>query len=84
MPDLRGFGQSSKDVTPLHGATLLSDSGSIGSLRDRALSLLGYSLGGAVSFAFSVEEPERIERLVLVNTLPSFRPTTLRKNGRSS
>ena len=80
MPDLRGFGQSSKDVGPHCMEQLVSDLRALlEHLEIERFSLLGYSLGGVVSFAFSVEEPERIERLILVNTWPSFRPTTLRK-----
>jgi pimeloyl-ACP methyl ester carboxylesterase len=80
MPDLRGFGQSSKDVGPHSIEQFLSDLRALLThLEIERFSLLGYSLGGAVSFAFSVEEPTRVERLVLVNTWPSFQPTNLRK-----
>jgi len=80
MPDLRGFGQSSKDVPPFSVDQFVEDLRALlEHLEIQRFQLLGYSLGGAVSFAFSVEEPERVERLILVNTWPSFRPTTLRK-----
>lgn len=80
MPDLRGFGQSSKEVAPFSVDQYAEDLRALlQHLEIDRFSLLGYSLGGAVSFAFSVEQPERIERLILVNTWPSFRPTTFRK-----
>ena len=48
--------------------------------------LVGHSLGGAVASAFAAAEPERVERLVLVdaagfNLAPEDRPWLLRVGG---
>jgi pimeloyl-ACP methyl ester carboxylesterase len=80
MPDLRGFGDSSRDTGPFSAEQFAEDLDALLDHLDiERFCLLGYSLGGAVSFEFSVNQPDRIERLILVNTLPSFRPTTLKK-----
>jgi len=79
-PDLRGFGRSSRDVGPFSAEQFSEDLRALlDHLEIPCFALLGYSLGGAVSFQFAVDHPQRVERLILVNTLPSFRPTTLRK-----
>jgi len=80
MPDLRGFGDSSRDKGPFSIEQFAADlDGLLAHLEIERFSLLGYSLGGAASFEFSVGQPERIERLILVNTWPSFQVTTLKK-----
>jgi pimeloyl-ACP methyl ester carboxylesterase len=48
-------------------------------LKIRRFNLLGYSMGGAVALQMALEAPARIERLVLSNTLSSFRTDTLGK-----
>jgi pimeloyl-ACP methyl ester carboxylesterase len=80
MPDLRGFGESSRDAPPFSvpqfSADLLALLDHLGIDR---FSLLGYSLGGAVAFDVAVSHAQRIERMVLVNTWPSFQPDSFRK-----
>ena len=41
--------------------------------------VLGYSMGGAVAMQMALDRPGAIRRLVLSNTLPSFRTDTLAK-----
>ena len=80
MPDFRGFGDSSKDAPPFSVEQFSEDLGALlDHLKIQRFSMLGYSLGGAVAFDVSVSQPERIERLVLVNTWPSFRADTFKK-----
>ena len=78
-PDLRGFGRSQR-AEPLSIEQFASD---ILLILDEAgvrrFHLLGFSLGGAVALQIAAVAKERICRLVLVNTLPSFRPKNLRK-----
>jgi 3-oxoadipate enol-lactonase len=79
-PDLRGFGRSSRDQGPFSIEQFADDFRALlAHLKIDCFSLLGYSLGGAVAFEFAVNAPERVERLVLVNTWPSFRTTTWKK-----
>jgi pimeloyl-ACP methyl ester carboxylesterase len=79
-PDLRGFGQSSREQGPFSIEQFAEDFRALlAHLQIERFSLLGYSLGGAVAFEFAVNAPERVERLILVNTWPSFRTTTWKK-----
>lgn len=77
--DFRGFGGSSR-TGPYSVGQFAAD---IWSLLDRLkverFHLLGYSMGGAVAMQMTVERPDRINKLILSNTLPSFRPDTLAK-----
>jgi pimeloyl-ACP methyl ester carboxylesterase len=45
----------------------------------RSFDLLGYSMGGAVAMQMVLDRPGRVRRLILSNTLPSFRTDTLGK-----
>lgn len=78
--DFRGFGRSSRDRGPFSVEQFAADTVAIldhlgvGSFR-----LLGYSMGGATAFQIGVDSPERLKRLILVNTQPSFLANTLRK-----
>jgi 3-oxoadipate enol-lactonase len=78
-PDLRGFGGSDREG-PFSVEQFADDFHALlNHLKIERFSLLGYSLGGAVSFEFAVNAPERIEKFILVNTWPSFRTTTWKK-----
>ena len=41
--------------------------------------LIGHSMGGAVALQMAVDQPQRIERLVAADTLPSFQANTFGK-----
>jgi 3-oxoadipate enol-lactonase len=72
-PDFRGFGESDKPAGPYlvsrHADDLVA---LLDHLEIREVNLLGFSMGGAVAFQFAASYPERVERLVIVNSSPSF------------
>jgi 3-oxoadipate enol-lactonase len=78
-PDLRGFGLSEK-AGDYRVGTFAAD---VWTLLDRLgvvrFNLVGHSMGGAVALQMAVDRPERIERLVAADTLPSFETNTFAK-----
>ena len=78
-PDLRGHGDS--DHRPPYGVLPFADD--LLQLADQlnlgSFLLAGHSMGGAVALQMALLKPERIAKLVLCNTLPDFRPLTVRK-----
>jgi 3-oxoadipate enol-lactonase len=78
--DFRGFGRSTRDQGPHCVEQFASDTLAVlDHLKIDRFRLLGYSMGGATAFQIGAQVPERIQRLVLVNTQPSFLANTLRK-----
>lgn len=70
-PDLRGHGTSSKPESEAHYslATLAADLvGLVDTLGWERFALLGHSMGGAVAQEVALGAPERIDRLVLMDT----------------
>lgn len=85
LPDLRGSGRSSKPrarysmtgfATDLHAL--------VASLGFGRFSIVGFSLGGAVALEIALAHPESVERLVLINALPSYRITDRRRWAEAS
>ena len=78
-PDLRGFGQSERSGN--YGvATFAGDIWALlEQLQVSRFNLIGHSMGGAVALQMAVDRPERIERLVAADTLPSFQTNTFGK-----
>lgn len=78
-PDLRGHGAS--DRTGDYGVErFAADTWALlDHLGIERPTLLGYSMGGAVAMQMALDRPGRIPRLILSNTLPSFRTDTLAK-----
>ena len=80
LPDLRGSGRSAKPRGPYSidqfAADLwaLLDALSIGSA-----DVLGFSLGGAVAIEMALMRPDGVRRLIVCNTLASYRTDTWRK-----
>jgi pimeloyl-ACP methyl ester carboxylesterase len=75
-PDLRGFGASERKG-PFRIEQFATDVWALlDHLRIDRFRLLGYSMGGAVALQMAVAQPWRIERLLITNSVPSFRPTT--------
>ena len=71
IPDLLGYGYSDRpkvDYTP----TLFIDS--IRQLMDHLgvhrASLIGNSMGGGIAWAFALSHPERVDKLVLIDSIP--------------
>ncbi len=74
-PDMRGFGASEKRG-PYAIAQFATDIWTLlGQLGIDRFRLLGYSMGGAVALEMAVTQPWRVERLIITNSVPSFRPT---------
>ena len=69
--DLPGHGASAP-VAPYDLATLASALDQATASEEAPLALLGWSLGGMVALEFARARPERVRRLVLVATTPSF------------
>ena len=78
-PDLRGFGQSERSGN--YGvATFAGDIWHLlEQLQVERFHLIGHSMGGAVALQMAVDRPQRIERLIAADTLPSFRTNTFGK-----
>ncbi len=78
-PDLRGHGDS-QGMGPYNvdrfaiDLSLLLDELKVGSFF-----VMGHSMGGAVAMQLALFKPERVKKLVLADTLPSFVPNTFRK-----
>ncbi|WP_051748037.1 alpha/beta fold hydrolase [Nevskia soli] len=78
-PDLRGFGRSERSGN--YGvATFAGDIWHLlEQLQVERFHLIGHSMGGAVALQMAVDRPQRIERLIAADTLPSFRTNTFGK-----
>lgn len=78
-PDFRGHGASARTG----GYSVQRFAADTWRLLDHlgveSFDLLGYSMGGAVAMQMALEQPARVRRLVLSNTLPSFHIDTLAK-----
>jgi 3-oxoadipate enol-lactonase len=78
-PDFRGHGGSDRKG-PCSVERFAADTRALlDELGIRTCALLGYSMGGAVAMQLALDDPARISRLVLSNTLSSFRTDTLAK-----
>lgn len=78
-PDFRGHGASAR--TGGYGVERFAADiwQLLDQLRCGAVDVVGYSMGGAVAMQMALDRPGAIGRLVLSNTLPSFRTDTLAK-----
>lgn len=78
-PDLRGFGRSGagrrRSSVTRFAADVLAflDAVGVGNC-----CLVGHSMGGAVALQFALSHPGRVQRLAIVNSVPSFRPQSAR------
>lgn len=76
-PDLRGFGRSTRGRRRAGVPRLAEDVREL--LRHLGIErfhLIGHSMGGAVSLQLALEMPAAVERLVIANSVPTFRPVT--------
>lgn len=80
VPDLPGAGRSPK---PRGHYSIASFATTLWQLLDQLgharAHLVGFSLGGAVALEMALQRPEAARRLVLINSLPSYRVDTLAK-----
>lgn len=72
IPDLRGFGRSPRGDTYSVEAFAADVWAALDRLGIDSFNLIGHSMGGAVALRMAVDRPDRIRRLVLADTLPSF------------
>lgn len=75
-PDLRGHGMS-----PSKGPWGIAEQAQdmlalLDALGVERCIVIGHSMGGAVAQSLALAAPQRVERLVISNSLPSFRPDT--------
>ncbi|MES2683964.1 MAG: alpha/beta hydrolase [Pseudomonadota bacterium] len=78
-PDLRGHGDSEGEG-PFNVDRLATDlSLLMDMLKIGSFFVIGHSMGGAVAMQLALFKPERVKKLVLADTLPSFVPNTFRK-----
>lgn len=78
-PDLRGFGASTRGRRLVSIPRLAADLRALlAALKIEDFVLVGHSMGGAVSLQLALEEGPRVQRLVIANSVPSFRPESLR------
>jgi len=79
-PDLRGSGHSRADTDDYSvegfAADLWALLDSLGVMRPN---IVGFSLGGAVALEMALQRPDDVPRLVLINSLPSYRIDHWRK-----
>jgi 3-oxoadipate enol-lactonase len=80
VPDLPGAGRSPK---PAGRYSIAQFATVLWQLLDRLgherVHLVGFSLGGAVALEMALQRPAAAQRLVLINSLPSYRVDTLSK-----
>lgn len=80
VPDLRGCGRSDRPAGDYSIAGFATD---LFSLLDRLAiercAVVGFSMGGAVALEMALQHPQRIQRLVTINSLPSYRVDHWRK-----
>jgi len=80
LPDLRGSGRSAKPRGPYSIARFAADLWALlDALAIGPLDLLGFSLGGAVAIEMALLRPQQVRRLIVCNTLASYRTDTWRK-----
>lgn len=78
-PDLRGFGLSERSGN-YSVTTFANDIWQLlEQLEVERFHLIGHSMGGAVALQMAVDRPEKIERLIAADTLPSFQTNTFGK-----
>ncbi|MFK8017692.1 MAG: alpha/beta fold hydrolase [Gammaproteobacteria bacterium] len=72
-PSLRGFGESQITGEPHSVKTWSEDVVALIRYLDLGpVNLLGFSMGGAISFQVAADHPNLLRRLVIVNSQPSF------------
>ena len=82
-PDARGHGDSAKPATGYAPSDFVADVVAIlDALSLDRVSVVGHSMGGAHALAFALEHPERVTRLVVIDTGPSLEPEGRERTSR--
>lgn len=80
LPDLRGCG-GSETTAGAYSIAMFADD--VWRVLDRCgesrVSLVGFSMGGAVALEMTLQRPHAVSRLALINSLPSYRVDHWRK-----
>ncbi|MEK6228506.1 MAG: alpha/beta hydrolase [Actinomycetota bacterium] len=72
-PDLRGFGWSGAPGTGYDGETFGADGLALMDALDlERVHVVGHDWGGFAAFVMALQRPERVDRMVLLNTLPPW------------
>lgn len=79
VPDLRGHGDSDAEGPFNVERFALDCSCLLDELKVGSFFLVGHSMGGAVAMQLALFKPDRVTKLVLADTLPSFKADTSRK-----
>jgi len=80
LADLRGSGRSAKPRGPYSIGQFAADLWALlDALSIRSADVLGFSLGGAVAIEMALMRPDGVRRLIVCNTLASYRTDTWRK-----
>jgi 3-oxoadipate enol-lactonase len=80
LPDLRGSGRSGKPAGKYSIAQFADDLWSLlDKLECAKVHIVGFSLGGAVAMEMALMRPQAVLRMVLINSLPSYRVDHWRK-----
>lgn len=81
VPDLRGYGRSGHRG-PYSIERFAAD---LYALLDRLgvqqCDIVGHSMGGAVALQMAIDAPQRVRKLVICDSLPSFKPDSPKKWG---
>lgn len=77
--DVRGHGQSEKPPGPYSIPLFADDTAALLRQLDATPArVVGLSMGGMIAFQLAVSDPERVNRLVIVNSVPEARLDSLR------
>ena len=80
MLDLRGYGQTDHPPGPFSIQQMSEDViALVDHLEISSFYLLGYSMGGAVALQLAVDNANRVDRLIVVNSQPDFIPKKWRQ-----
>ena len=78
-PDLRGHGASEGERPYSIDRLAMDLSQLMDELKLGPFFLIGHSMGGAVAMQLTLFKPERVKKLILADTLPSFIPNSFKK-----